>query len=144
MTTTPTSPSGSNYSMQRAGNGYAVASLILSLVGFCILSFGGILGIILGIMGLQRARVTGTGRTLSMAGIIVGGLSLCVSVGGAIGVRVAMHKAMDAVTAPRATIASYLTDLSQAHVEAAIGETSGISKDDIAAQAAILQPLDAV
>jgi len=61
-----------------AGNGYAVASLvlgILSLPMFCTVVLGA-LAVAFGFLGMNAAGKSGRGRGMSIAGILMGGLSL--------------------------------------------------------------------
>ncbi|NHP16432.1 DUF4190 domain-containing protein [Rhodococcus sp. IC4_135] len=58
-------------------NGLAIASLVVSLVGGCAWSIGGIVGIILGIVALNQIKQTGQeGRGLAIAGIAIGAVFL--------------------------------------------------------------------
>ena len=65
-------------------NGLATASMvvgIVSLVGVCF--FGWITGIVavgLGIAGVNKSKITGTGRGQSIAGIVTGGLGLLIGI----------------------------------------------------------------
>lgn len=57
------------------GNGYAVASLILGLIGIpfnLLLFIPGILAIVFGVAGLNRSKETGTGHGMAMTGLILG------------------------------------------------------------------------
>jgi hypothetical protein len=56
-------------------NGWAIASLISSLLLFCIPVLGGVFGIWFGILGLRSGRISG-GRRVAAAGIAVGVSSL--------------------------------------------------------------------
>ena len=69
---------------QRRTNGFAVAALVLGILGLLssIVVVGGLLGIIaigLGVMGLTRARRGAGGRGLSIAGIVLGALAAVVA-----------------------------------------------------------------
>ena len=65
-------------------NGMAIASLVASLVGFvpfCFFGIGSIIGIVLGIVALNQIKQTREGgHGLAIAGIVVGGVSLLISV----------------------------------------------------------------
>ena len=128
----------------KGGNGFAVASLVFSLIGLCVPFVGGILGIILGMLGLRRSRETGAGSGLATAGIIVGVVSLLTSCvvafigwGAYFGVK-AVTKMSEA---PRAVARQYITDLSRGNIDAAEAESSGISRDELTAESATLKPL---
>lgn len=75
----PPDPYGS-YPQPPTRNGLAIASLICSLLGLCC-GIGSLVGIGLGIAGLNQAQRLGTGRRLSIAGIVVGGVGVLVAVG---------------------------------------------------------------
>lgn len=60
-------------------NGYALWALICGLGSFVCSLFLGIPAIILGILGVSRANKTGTGRGMSIAGIILGVISIPLS-----------------------------------------------------------------
>jgi hypothetical protein len=75
----PPDPYGS-YPQPATRNGLAIASLVCSVLGLCC-GIGSLVGIGLGIAGLNQAQQLGTGRRLSIAGIVVGGLGVLVAVG---------------------------------------------------------------
>ena len=75
----PPDPYGS-YPQPATRNGLAIASLVCSLLGLCC-GIGSLVGIGLGIAGLNQAQRLGTGRRLSIAGIVVGGVGVLVAVG---------------------------------------------------------------
>ncbi|HLH45971.1 MAG TPA: DUF4190 domain-containing protein [Acidimicrobiales bacterium] len=57
----------------RSTNGFAIASLVLSIVGFFFLSIIlGPLGVIFGGIGLRRANAGASGRGMAIAGIVIG------------------------------------------------------------------------
>lgn len=65
--------------------GLAIASLVLSIIGFLLSSIiiGGIfalVGLILGIVALLRTKTGGGGKGLAIAGIVVGAISLLISI----------------------------------------------------------------
>ncbi|MCW2521984.1 MAG: hypothetical protein JWO63_319 [Frankiales bacterium] len=69
-----------SYPQPTTRNGLAIASLVCSVLGLCC-GIGALAGIGLGIAGLNQAREIGSGRGLSIAGIIVGALGVLVAVG---------------------------------------------------------------
>jgi hypothetical protein len=75
----PPDPYGS-YPQPATRNGLAIASLVCSLLGLCC-GIGSLVGIGLGIAGLNQAQQLGTGRRLSIAGIVIGGLGVLAAVG---------------------------------------------------------------
>lgn len=69
----------SSYSSERSitseTNGYAIAALVLGIIAllFDVLLFiPSILAVIFGVIGLKRSEETGTGRGMSIAGIVLG------------------------------------------------------------------------
>lgn len=64
----------------RGNNNLAVASLVCSVIGlFC--GVGAIVGIVLGIVAMNQIKKTGqAGHGLALAGVIVGAVSLVLSV----------------------------------------------------------------
>ncbi len=59
----------------------AVAALVLGISAFvCLGPIGGILAIIFGFVGLGRAKTVGTGKGMSTAGIILGGVGTVASI----------------------------------------------------------------
>ncbi|MDB5296377.1 MAG: hypothetical protein JWO31_2360 [Phycisphaerales bacterium] len=59
-----------------AGNGWGVAALVTGLLSACVPFLGGLLAIIFGILGIKRSAKTRTGKGLSVAGIILGLLTI--------------------------------------------------------------------
>lgn len=57
------------------GNGMATASMVLGLVGFCVPVVCGVIAIILGLVGLGRAKKIGVGKGMAIVGIILGVLN---------------------------------------------------------------------
>ena len=58
----------------KQGNGFAVAALIFGIIG------GSLLGLIFGFIGLSKSKQTGTGKGMSIAGIILSALWLIATV----------------------------------------------------------------
>jgi hypothetical protein len=75
----PPSPGGYGYPQlpQSSGtNGFAIASLVCSLVGWCFF-IGPILGLVFGFVALNQIKQTGQGgRGMAIAGIVVGGVGI--------------------------------------------------------------------
>jgi hypothetical protein len=64
------------YRLSPEGNVLALWSLILGVAGFCIPVAGGLAAIVLGVLGLIRARRTMNGQAAAVAGIILGAISI--------------------------------------------------------------------
>ena len=64
-----------------AGNNpLAIASLVLSIIGVCC-GFGSIIGIILGFVAINQIKKTGqAGEGLAKAGIVIGFITLAISI----------------------------------------------------------------
>jgi len=66
-------------------NGFAIASLVCSLVGIIVIVVGPGLGILFGILGLRQLNTTRqSGRGLAIAGIVIGSIVLLLDVVGII------------------------------------------------------------
>jgi|GEM_PF-1318892 len=62
----------------KAGNGLATASLVFGVLSFCTgITF--LPGLICGFMGLSKAKVTGTGKGVAIAGLVTSALGMFVS-----------------------------------------------------------------
>jgi hypothetical protein len=73
----PGQPSQPAYQMQPTqSNGWGLAALITGIMGFCTLGLGGLLAIIFGFLGIRKSKVTHTGGGMSIAGLIIGILSM--------------------------------------------------------------------
>lgn len=57
-------------------NGFGLASLIVGIVSFCTPMIGGLAAIVLGFLGIRRSKQTHTGKEISVAGIVLGCLSI--------------------------------------------------------------------
>ncbi len=81
----PTAPANNSPAKTSSNSGFAIASLVCSLVGVVFLPIiGGLLGIILGAAALTQIRISNPrvqGRGLALAGIIVGAVSVVLWVG---------------------------------------------------------------
>lgn len=68
-------------------NGFAIASLVCSLVGILVIFAGPVAGIVFGIVGLRQTSQRGEGgRGLAVAGIVVGVAVLLIDILGVIGI----------------------------------------------------------
>lgn len=135
-----TYPTGQYSAPPPGGNGWAIASLVTSILGFCV-PFIGLLGAIFGFLGLRRAKATGAGNGLAIGGIVVGILTLLMWAGftalGAFG-YIAAQRAMG----PAKVVArQYVADVSSGNTAAALAESSGISQSQIESDSAALAPL---
>ena len=99
----------------RPGNGWSVAALVTGIIGFCIPAVGGLLAILFGALGIKRSGTTQTGRGMSIAGLILGLLSLGVWLlfGGAI------IAAIKGTEVNRDIARQFITDLSAQNTTAA-------------------------
>ena len=62
-------------------NGMAIAALVLGILTFvCLGPIAGILAIIFGFLGMKKANETGTGKGMSIAGIVLGAVGTVLSV----------------------------------------------------------------
>ena len=76
---------GYGYPRPQDTNGFAIASLVCSLVGILLLVIGPLLGIIFGAIGLQQIpRLGQRGRGLAIAGLSIGIVVLLLDVIGII------------------------------------------------------------
>jgi predicted Zn finger-like uncharacterized protein/prepilin-type processing-associated H-X9-DG protein len=65
------------FPQQQAGNGMAIAALVVGLISFCMPVIGSGLAILFGILGLRKTRDPSVGgKGLAIAGICLGGASL--------------------------------------------------------------------
>jgi Domain of unknown function (DUF4190) len=69
------------YPRPRNTNGFAIASLVCSLVGIFLVFVGPALGVVFGIVGLkQTSRLGESGRGLAIAGVVIGALMMLLDV----------------------------------------------------------------
>jgi Domain of unknown function (DUF4190) len=74
-------PYGGGYYAPVGTNGMAIGSLVSSIVGFLCCQIGAVVGIILGIVALNQIKQTNQdGRGVAIAGIVIGGLGIAVTV----------------------------------------------------------------
>jgi len=101
-------------------NGLALASLIVSVAGFCVLFVGGLAGVILGLVALRRARDPQVGgRGMATAGIAIGILSILTSVIGSVGIYYGTRAAVRASEPPRRAGRQFVQDLNRGDTAAA-------------------------
>lgn len=63
-------------------NGLAIAALVTSLAGFVFCFVAGIVAIVLGVLGMNKAKeIGGTGRGMAIAGTVIGSVQVVASIG---------------------------------------------------------------
>jgi hypothetical protein len=139
----PISPPGSAYSLPGPSrtNGLAIASLVCSVAGFCVLFVGGLLGVILGVLGLAKTRngLVG-GRGMAITGIVVGVLSILTSIIISFAIYAGVGAAMRGSAPARNAARQFVIDLSQGNLNAAASEaTPDISPAELATLSQKLQ-----
>lgn len=144
----PSMPRGSmQYQPTGGTNGFAVASLICSIVGFCAVFIGGLLGILFGVMGISKANQTnGRGKGMAIAGIVIGIITLITSgllVAGGYSAYFLGKKAVGLAREFAMTPQTYIEDLSAGKIDEAQAMTTGLSHDEVQAQSASLQGMGA-
>jgi hypothetical protein len=121
----PGAPGATNYGFPQQpqqGNGFAVAGLVFSIAGFCVLFLGGLVGLILGVIGLRKTRNPAVGgRGLSIAAIIIACLSLVSSLIVSLSIGGAIWGVAKASEVPRATARTFVQDLAAGNTSAARG-----------------------
>jgi hypothetical protein len=122
----PAGPVGSPFPPPTRTNGLALASLIFSIAGFCVLFLGGLVGLILGILGLQKSRDPNVGgRGMAVTGIILGLLSFLTSFIIVGGIYYGVHAAIKASEPPRLAARQFVQDLSSGDPATASKEATG-------------------
>jgi len=77
----PTAPYAPPPAGGAATNGMAVAALVLGILTFvCLGPIAGVLAIVFGILGIKKANEVGTGRGMSIAGIILGAVGSVIAI----------------------------------------------------------------
>jgi hypothetical protein len=62
-------------------NGMAVAALVLGILTFvCLGPIAGVLAIVFGILGMKKAKETGVGKGMSIAGIVLGAVGTVLTI----------------------------------------------------------------
>ncbi len=69
---TPAAPKTAPAAAVNPGHGLGIASLVVSLIG------AGLIGLILGIIGLNKSKKAGQSNGLALAGIIIGAINIVV------------------------------------------------------------------
>ncbi|HWE38451.1 MAG TPA: DUF4190 domain-containing protein [Isosphaeraceae bacterium] len=111
------------------GNPSAVVSLVCGILG-CIPLVTGLLAVIFGIVGLNKARdpyVSGKG--MSIAGLVLGVISLI----GWGGFGAIVYVGWDAFGKPTKAAIEFAQELSRGDVDAAMARTTGIARDKLVA-----------
>lgn len=107
-------------------NGLALASLIVSIAGFCVLFVGGLVGLVLGILGLRKARDPNVGgRGMAVAGIVLGVLSFLTSFIIVGSIYYGIHAAFKVSEPQRLVARQFVQDLSSSDPAAASKEATG-------------------
>jgi hypothetical protein len=124
-------------------NGFAVASLICSIAGFCVLFLGGLAGIILGILGLQKSKDSSVGgRGMAVAGLVIGVLSFLTSFIVVVGIYYGFHAAFKASEPERLAARQFMQDLSSGGPAAASKDVTGsMTASELDGLGTKLQPL---
>ena len=85
------------------GNGMAVAALVLGIISFVLFFacgvgiLAGVVAVILGFLGMSKAKQIGKGRGMSIAGLILGGVGIVVSALFLVLVTIGINKTADKV-----------------------------------------------
>jgi hypothetical protein len=116
-------------------NGFGLASLIAGIVGFCVPLIGGVAAVVLGFVGVRRSKITHTGKGMSIAGMVLGGISIVIWAIFWSTLLTALHIGKAVVNAttvepPRLAVEQLLRDLTGNNLSGA-GAESGISTDGI-------------
>jgi hypothetical protein len=118
------------------GNPPAVISLVCGILG-CIPILTGLLAVIFGVVGLNKARdpyVSGKG--MSIAGLVLGIISL-VAWGG---IGAAGYFSWNQFGKPTVVAVRFAQQLSRGNVDAALADTSGIAREKLVADSDALKP----
>ncbi len=90
----PAAPAGAGGGT--ATNGMAIAALVFGILSFVCLPFlGPVLAVVFGLVGLSKAKQTGSGRGMSIAGIVLGILGLLVAIIATVVIVLAADEAAD-------------------------------------------------
>jgi hypothetical protein len=119
--------------------------VIFSIVGFCVLFVGGIVGVILGFLGLRNARDPSVGgRGMAITGVVVGLLSILTSIIAVGGIYYGLHSALKITQQQRAVARQFVQDLSSGDPANASKEATGnVTAADLSALGDKLHPLGA-
>jgi len=116
-------------------NGFGLASLIAGLASFCTPFVGGLTAIILGFLGIRRSRETHTGKGMSIAGMVLGGISILSWAIFWSTILTALHLGKAVINSatvepPRLAVEQLLRDITGNNLSGAAA-TSGISPDGL-------------
>ena len=139
-------PQGGGYAPPPAnqGNGMAVASLIFSILGFCLLFIGGLLGILFGIMGLSlpiRSVEVEEGSPLLALSLASSRSSLLPRLWAQADWLTSGSRRSS--TSTSALSDAYIKDVSAGNVDAALDKTTGMTRTEVEAQVEQLKSLGA-
>ncbi len=124
----PQQPSQYSVPPRSSTNGWAITSLVLGIIGFCIPFVGGLLATIFGIVGIAKGRKRGSGTGLAIAGLVLGLISLAVWMlfGTAIFAAIGMTKAN------RTVATQFIKDVHAGNITAAQAATDGsLTKEEL-------------
>jgi hypothetical protein len=121
-------------------NGAAIASLVCGIVG-CVPFITSLLAVVLGIVGLRKARDPNVGgKTLAIVGVVLGliGIAGWGLFGGTLYTGYVLSK-------PARTLAhQFAADLAAGNVDTAAAATAGMSRDELAGVSQQMQPWGAL
>ena len=114
-------------------NGWGLAALITGLVGGCLPVLGGLLACIFGILGIKRANQIHTGKGMSIAGLILGLISMASWAVAILGFGGMIMALIGMTEAPRKSISEFIISIPTASPEALQAKTEGIDLDELKA-----------
>jgi hypothetical protein len=122
-------PAGYPAPAPRKTNGAAVGSLIVGLLGFCIPFLGGLIAVVLGFFGIQKAKDPQVGgKGMAIAGLILGLLSIGVWALAGGGVM----RLIRGTAAEREVAKQFITDVAAGNTDAALAKTDGtIQREEV-------------
>jgi hypothetical protein len=134
----PGTPVGPTYipTQTPQSNPLAIVSLVCGIIGCCGVT--ALVSIVTGIIGLSNAKKTGTGRGMSIAGILLSLLWIVGGIGGGVFFYRTVSTAVSEVARP--TIESFVNHLADGNIDAAAEETN-ISRDDLTRLSAEIQQM---
>jgi len=141
----PGQPAQPAYQMQPSqSNGWGLASLICGLLSFCTGGVAGILAIIFGFVGISKSKKTNSGKGMSIAGLLLGLLSMAgwvifLLVGG-----LAILGLAKASEPARMANQQFIKDLASGSASTAANDTDGMAPTDVQALVDQVKDLGAV